>query len=284
MTLPLPLDELAADEPMLALAIAAARAAAGVIRAAARGPEALEVRAKRPNDFVTQVDLAAERAIVDTLLAACPDHAVRSEESSEPHGRAGAAHEWIVDPLDGTNNFIHGYPNYAVSIALALHGRTELGVVLDVTRDELFAARRGRGAWLGARRLAVSRCEMLAAAMVANTVPVRPGPAFTRHMEMIATVLGQASALRRSGSAAIDLAWVAAGRCDAMFDRGLNAWDVAAGALLVEEAGGVVSAFDGGVGFVAARECVAANPALHAALLRTLAPYADAATPSSSCH
>lgn len=272
-----------ADHPMLQLAVAAARAAAALIRTAAGSPDALEVRAKRPNDFVTQVDLASERVIVDTLLRACPGHAVRSEESAQPHGNPDADHEWIVDPIDGTNNFIHGYPNYAVSIALAVRGRSELGVVLDVTRDELFTAVRGQGAWLGARRLAVSRCETLAGAMVANTVPARPGPGFdvARHMAMITTVLGQVSALRRSGSAAIDLAWVAAGRCDAAFDRGLNAWDVAAGALLIQEAGGVVSTFAGAPDFVPARECLAANPVLHAALAALLAPYA---APSSSCH
>lgn len=270
--------------PMLDLAVRAARAAAAMVRRAAENPDALEVRAKRPNDFVTQVDVASERVIVDTLLAACPGHAVRSEESGEPHGTPGADHEWIVDPIDGTNNFIHGYPNVAVSIALAVRGRVEVGVVLDVTRDELFSAVRGRGAWLGARRLAVSRRATLAEAMVANTVPVRPGLPFERHMAMIATVIGQVSALRRSGSAAIDLAWVAAGRCDAMFDRGLNAWDVAAGALLIEEAGGVVSTFTGGADFVEARECLAANPALHAQLARILQPFAGTASPSSSCH
>lgn len=274
--------------PMLELAADAAQKAARVIRRAAESPETLEVRAKRPNDFVTQVDLACERVIVDTLLAACPGHAVRSEESSEPHGTPGAEHEWIVDPIDGTNNFIHGYPNVAVSIALAVRGRTEVGVVLDVTRDELFAAVRGQGACLGARRLAVSRRATLAEALVANTVPVRPGLTFERHMAMIATVIGQVSALRRSGSAAIDLAWVAAGRCDAMFDRGLNAWDVAAGALLIEEAGGRVSTFSGGADFVEACECLAANAALHAELARILQPFAQApaqgAAPSSSCH
>lgn len=269
---------------MLDLAVQAARAAAAVIRQAAGHPDALKVRAKRPNDFVTQVDLASERVIVDTLLAACPGHAVRGEESAAPHGTPGADHEWIVDPLDGTNNFIHGYPHYAVSIALTVRGRTELGVVLDVARDELFRAERGQGAWLGEQRLAVSRRATPAEAMVANTVPLRPGFDAARHMAMVAAVLGQVSALRRSGSAALDLAWVAAGRCDAAFDRGLNAWDVAAGALLIEEAGGVVSTFDGDPDFIARRECLAANSALHAALARMLQPFADPAPPSSACH
>lgn len=271
----------AEDDPMLRLAVSAARAAAAAIRKAAESPDALEVRAKRPNDFVTQVDLASERIIVDTLLGACPQHAVRSEESAAPHGNPGADHVWIVDPLDGTNNFIHAYPAYAVSIALAVGGVVEVGVVWDAVRDEGFVAARGRGAWCGDQRLAVADRRLLGEAIVGTSGPIRPGPGFERSMQTLGSVLAQVSALRRSGSAALDMAWVAAGRCDAMFDRGLNAWDVAAGGLLVQEAGGVVSTFDGSADFLEARECVAANPALHAALARILQV---GAAPSSSCH
>lgn len=275
MTLP------AADDPMLDLAVRAARAAVAAIRQAADSPDAWTVRAKRPNDFVTQVDLASERVIVDTLLGACPHHAVRSEESAAPHGNASADHVWIVDPLDGTNNFIHGYPAYAVSIALAVRGVVQVGVVWDASRDEGFAAVRGQGAWCGERRLAVAERTLLGGAIVATSGPIRPGPDFERSMQLLGSVIAQVSALRRSGSAALDMAWVAAGRCDAMFDRGLNAWDVAAGGLLVQEAGGVVSTFDGGADFLEARECLAANAALHAALGRILC---DGAPPSSSRH
>jgi myo-inositol-1(or 4)-monophosphatase len=250
----------------LALAVDAAHAGAAVIEAAIRSPDALEIRAKRPNDFVTQVDVASEAAIVRTLLAACPTHAVRGEESVLAHGNAASDHVWIVDPLDGTNNFIHGYPNFAVSVALAVRGRVEIGVVLDVTRGEVFRAQRGSGAWCGEQRLAVSQRTQLAEAVVASTCPIRPGPGFEPAMRALGRVMAAASALRRSGSAALDLAWLAAGRCDAQFDRGLAPWDVAAGSLLVQEAGGLVTTFSGEADFLEARECLAANAALHAAL------------------
>ena len=262
-------------QPMLDAAMAAARQAGALIRAAAADPSALQVRAKQPNDYVTEVDLASEQAIVRTLLGAFPGHAVRSEELAQAHGTPGADCVWIVDPLDGTTNFIHGYPACAVSIALAVRGRVELGVVLDVGRDELFHATLGGGAYANGRRLAVAGRAALQDAVVASSCPPRAGPGFAVSMAMLGTVLQHAHALRRSGSAALDLAWVAAGRCDAQFDLGLNAWDVAAGGLLVREAGGLVSSFLGQAEFIESRECLAGNPALHAALGAILAPYAS---------
>ena len=265
--------------PLLALAVAAAQRAAAHIRQAASDPAGLQVRAKRPNDFVTQVDLASERLIVDTLLGACPDHAVRSEEAAAPHGNPQARHLWIVDPLDGTANFIHGWPAYAVSIALAVDGQIELGVVLDVPRGECFTAMRSGGAWCDGLSLKVSGCASLDQALLATSCPPLRRPVddpagFAAAMALLGDLMATTSAVRRSGSAALDLAWTAAGRCDAMADRGLAAWDVAAGALLVQEAGGRVSTFGGGPGFVDGRECAAANSALHAALLAVLAPHA----------
>jgi myo-inositol-1(or 4)-monophosphatase len=251
---------------LLALAVEAARAGAAVIEAAMRSPDALDVRAKRPNDFVTQVDVASEAAIVRTLLGACPTHAVRGEESAAPHGNAASDHVWIVDPLDGTNNFIHGYPNFAVSVALAVRGRVEVGVVVDVTRGEVFRAARGGGAWCGEQRLAVSGRTQIGEAIVASTCPISPGPGFEPGLRTLGRVMAAASAVRRSGSAALDLAWLAAGRCDAQFDLGLAPWDVAAGSLLVQEAGGLVTTFSGNPEFLEARECLAANATLHAAL------------------
>ena len=266
--------------PLLDLALRAARAAAEVIRRAAADPASVQVRAKHPNDFVTQVDVAAERVIVDTLLAACPEHAVRGEESAEPHGNPAADHVWIVDPIDGTHNFIHGYPAYAVSLALAVRGTVELGVVWDAARDEVFHAVRGQGAWCGAQRLAVGTRTALIDALVTTNSPFGPGPGLADGLRTLGSVIGRVSALRRGGSAALDLAWVAAGRCDAMYDRGLKAWDVAAGGLLVAEAGGVVSTFDGSPHYLEARECVAANAALHAELSQLLRDTA----PSPTCH
>ncbi|MEO8858125.1 MAG: inositol monophosphatase family protein [Burkholderiaceae bacterium] len=265
---------LAPLHPMLAVAIEAAREAAALIRTAAADPASLQVREKHANDFVTQVDVACERLIVGRLLRAFPDHAVRGEESPRAHGNPAADHVWIVDPLDGTSNFIHGYPNYAVSIALSVRGRVEHGVVLDVPHDELFHASLGIGAFLGARRLQVAGREGLARGLVATSCPYRPGPAFEAGMRMLADVMQHSSGIRRSGSAALDLAAVAAGRCDAAFDLGLNAWDVAAGGLLVTEAGGCVGNFLGGPDFLETRECVAANATIFAELTALLRPYA----------
>lgn len=262
----------------LELAIAAAQVAAGVIRAQLADPAGLQVRTKRPKDFVTQVDLASERVIVDALLAAEPTHAVLGEEHAALHGDAGADHVWIVDPVDGTMNLVHGIPAYAVSIALAVRGRLEVGVVLDVPGDELFAAARGHGAWGlrgGAwRRLAVSACATLEAAVVATSAPRTADPDDAAAWQAFATVMRAAAAVRRGGSAALDLAWVAAGRYDACYDLGLAPWDVAAGALLVREAGGLVTGFGGDADILSIRETLAAGPFLHPVLCRILQPLA----------
>jgi myo-inositol-1(or 4)-monophosphatase len=258
----------------LATAVAAAQAAGALIREAAADRSTLDIRAKRPNDFVTQVDTACERAIAQTLLAAFPGHAVRGEESAAGYGDAAADHVWIVDPLDGTNNFIHGFPWYAVSIALAVRGRVEVGVVLDVPHGECFTAMRDGGAFCNGQRLAVSTRATLAQAIVAASCPLPRGEGFEAALRVLGLMLSQASALRRCGAAALDLAQVAAGRSDAYFDRGLNAWDVAAGGLLVQEAGGRVTTYAGESGFMEARECLAANPALHAVMSGILASIA----------
>ena len=259
--------------PVLTVAVQAATRAGALIRAAAQDPASLQVRAKRPNDYVTQVDVASEQAIVETLLAAFPDHAVQGEESQIAHGNAASDHVWIVDPLDGTNNFIHGYPAYSVSIALSVRGRIEHGVVLDVNRGDVFHASLGGGAYRNAQRIAVSGRATLPQALVGTSCPYQPGPGFARSMQMFAEMMAQVAGIRRSGSAALDLAWVAAGGCDGFFDVGLRAWDVAAGSLLVTEAGGRVGNFRGAADFLEAQECMAGNPALFAALGAVLAPY-----------
>jgi len=260
--------------PVLAVAMDAAQRAGALIRAAAADPAALQIRAKRPNDFVTQVDVAAEQAIVGTLLRAFPTHAVRGEESQQPHGNPEADHIWIVDPLDGTNNFIHGYPAYSVSIALSVRGRIEQAVVLDVVHGDVFHASLGGGAFRNAQRIAVSGRATLPEALVGTSCPYQPGPGLARSMQMFAEMMGQVAGIRRSGSAALDLAWVAAGYCDGFFDLGLKAWDVAAGSLLVTEAGGRVGNFRGEPEFLEAQECMAGNPDLFDALGAVLQPYA----------
>ena len=259
--------------PMLEVAVGAARAAGALIRGAAADPASLQVREKHPNDFVTQVDLASEQCIVDTLLGAFPEHAVRGEESQQAHGKPGADHVWIVDPLDGTANFIHGYPVYSVSIALAVRGRVQHGVVLDVNSGDVFHASFGTGAYCNRRRLRITSGGRLQQALVATSCPYRPGPDFARAMQMLGEVMQRVAAIRRSGSAALDLAWLAAGYTDGFFDLGLNAWDVAAGSLLVTEAGGCVGNFLGEPDFLETRECVAGNAAVFDALAAVLRPY-----------
>ncbi len=260
-------------DPLLAVAMRAALAAGAVITAAAREPGALQVREKNPNDFVTQVDLASEKVIIQTILSACPTHAVRSEESALPHGNAASDHVWIVDPLDGTTNFIHGYPHVAVSIALATRGLVAHGVVLDVVSGELFHASRGQGAYCGARRLQVSRCNRLASAVIATSCPARAAPDGARAIALLSELMGLTAAIRRSGSAALDLARIAAGQCDGGFDQGLNAWDVAAGSLLISEAGGRVGNFLGDADFLETREIMTGGGSVFDALAGVLAPY-----------
>lgn len=262
--------------PVLAVAARAAFSASDIIRAAAADPGALQVREKQPNDFVTQVDEAAEQAIVATLLEAFPGHCVRGEESHQVHGSAGSESVWIVDPLDGTANFIHGYPAFSVSIALAVGGVVQHGVVLDVAHGVLYHASRTQGAWCDNRRLQVARRTSLDGALVATSCPARPGPHFECDVGMLGAVMARVAAIRRSGSAALDLAWTAAGYCDAAFDRGLRAWDVAAGSLLVLEAGGQVCNFSGGPDFLEARECIAGNAPVVQALQQLLAAHAAA--------
>ncbi len=263
--------------PLLALAVRAANAAAHVIRDAAADPDRRQIRQKQPNDFVTEVDIASEQAIVRILLAEHPGHCVRAEESAQAHGDPRSDHVWIVDPLDGTTNYIHGYPQYSVSIALAVRDRIEHGVVLDVSADALFCASRGQGATCNGRRLHVSTRPGLNGALLASSCPPRLAPDFGRSVEMLGVVMERVAAIRRSGSAALDLARVAAGQCDGAFDQGLNAWDVAAGSLLVEEAGGRVGNFLGAPDFLETRECLAGGPAVFDAMRVLLTPYSRCA-------
>lgn len=260
-------------DPLLELALAAAQAAGRLIRAAATDPAALQIRAKRPNDFVTQVDVACEQAIVQTLLGRYPGHAVRGEEAAQPHGNAASEHVWIVDPLDGTNNFIHGYPAYSVSIALAVRGQITQAVVLDAVHGDAFNASLGSGCFCNDRPVRVSNRATLPEALVGTSCPFQPGPEHARSMQMFSEVMAGAAGIRRSGSAALDMAWVAAGYCDAFFDVGLRAWDVAAGSLLITEAGGRVGNFRGAPDFLETQECMAGNQDLFAALGAVLAPY-----------
>ena len=261
--------------PMLTTAVKAARRAGNIISRGARELDLLTVTTKGPKDFVTEVDRAAEAAIVETLHAAYPDHAVFAEEGTARDRNAGAEHVWIIDPLDGTTNFLHGFPQYCVSIALAHKGVVTQGVIYDPVRNDLFTATRGRGAFLNDRRIRVSRRAHLREALVGTGFPFRDGSYIDSYLRMMKVMMQQTAGLRRPGAAALDLAYVAAGFYDGFFEIGLNAWDVAAGSLLVLEAGGLIGDLAGEGNYLHGGEVIAATPKIFAQIVQTLAPYRD---------
>jgi len=259
---------------MLNVAIKAARAAGNLINRAALDIESVRVSAKQTNDYVTEVDQAAEQAIIATLHEAYPDHGLWAEESGRREGKGrDRAFVWIIDPLDGTTNFIHGFPVYCVSIALQVHGKLEQAVIYDPTRNDLFTATRGRGAYLNERRIRVAKRTQLSECLVSTGFPFRPGDSMQHFMQMLGEVMPKVRGVRRPGSAALDLAYVAAGFADGFFETGLSPWDVAAGALLVTEAGGLVGNFTGESDFLEQRECMAANPRIYGQLVGLLSPH-----------
>jgi myo-inositol-1(or 4)-monophosphatase len=262
--------------PMLNIAVKAARAAGSIINRAALDVERLTITAKGVNDFVTEVDQAAEKAVIETLLTAYPGHAILAEESGRAHGAKHSEYLWIIDPLDGTTNFIHGFPVYAVSIALAFRGKVEQAVVYDPTRNDLFVASKGRGAFLNDRRLRVSKRLRLSESLIGTGFPFRKGDNFQRYVEMFEQVMQHCAGVRRPGAAALDLCYVAAGWYDGFFETGLNPWDVAAGSLMITEAGGLIGNFTGEADFLYQREAVAGNPKVYGQLVQLLAPYSKA--------
>jgi myo-inositol-1(or 4)-monophosphatase len=254
--------------PMLTTAVKAARKAGGIISRASFDVDRLTVRSKRKNDFVSEVDHAAEEAIIGVLRDAYPAHGFLAEESGEKNARAD--YVWVIDPLDGTTNFLHGFPQYCVSIALLHKSVPQQAVVLDPNRNELFTATRGSGAFMNDRRIRVSRADRLDAALVGTGFPFRQIDNLERYVTMLKTMMRGTAGIRRAGAAALDLAWVAAGRMDAFWEIGLSPWDMAAGALLVREAGGLVGDFDGEDGYLEKGEIVAANAKVFAAMLAAL--------------
>lgn len=264
--------------PMINVAIKAARAAGAIINRAALDVESVRVSQKQVNDFVTEVDQAAEQAIIDILLAAYPGHAIWAEESGRTQGAQDSDYVWIIDPLDGTTNFIHGLPIYCVSIALAVKGRVEQAVVYDPTRNDLFTATRGRGAFMNDRRLRVSKRVRLQECLISTGFPFRPGDDFKTYLSMMSEVMQRSAGLRRPGAAALDLAYVAAGFTDAFFETGLQPWDVAAGSLLVTEAGGLVGNLTGEADFLEQKECLAGSPRIYGLLVALLGKYSKFAS------
>ena len=259
--------------PMLNIAVKAARAAGAIINRAALDLEVLKIGSKGPNDYVSEVDRAAEDIIIRTLLEAYPGHGILAEESGRVHGAKDSEYVWIIDPLDGTTNFLHGLPMYAVSIALAHRGQVQQAVVYDPTRNDLYFASKGRGAFCNDRRLRVSKRLRLSESLIGTGFPFRKGDNFKRYLKMFEEVMQSCAGVRRPGAAALDLCYVAAGHYDGFFETGLSPWDVAAGSLLVTEAGGLIGNFTGEADYLYQREVVAGNPKVYGQLVQMLAPY-----------
>ena len=264
--------------PMLNVAVKAARAAGNLINRAALDVEAVRISQKQINDFVTEVDQAAEKVIIETLLTAYPGHGILAEESGSEFGAKDSEFVWIIDPLDGTTNFIHGFPFYCVSIALAVQGKIEQAVVYDPTRNDLFTATKGRGAYMNERRIRVSKRVRLNECLISTGFPFRPGDNFKNYLGMMSDLMPKLAGMRRPGAAALDLAYVAAGFTDGFFETGLNPWDVAAGSLLITEAGGLVGNFTGEADFLEQKECMAANPRVYGQLVSILGKYSKFAS------
>jgi myo-inositol-1(or 4)-monophosphatase len=222
---------------------------------------------------VTEVDQNSERVIIETLLTAYPDHGILAEESGTTHGNPESDHIWIIDPLDGTTNFIHGFPFYCVSIACQVQGRLEQSVIYDPTRNDLFTATKGRGAYMNDRRIRVSKRTRLEECLLATGFPFRPEDDFNKYLSLMGDIMQRTAGLRRPGAAALDLAYVAAGFSDGFFELGLKPWDMAAGALLITEAGGLISNFSGEGSFLEHEECLAAAPRIYAQLVPITQKY-----------
>jgi myo-inositol-1(or 4)-monophosphatase len=261
--------------PMLTFAVKAARRAGAIINRASFDLDKLTVTSKRHNDFVSEVDRAAEDAIIETLRDAYPDHGILAEESGESSGKKkGIKSEylWIIDPLDGTTNFLHGFPQYCVSIALQQKGVITQAVVFDPTRNELFTATRGRGAYMNEHRLRVSKTRELKDSLLGTGFPFRDFDRLDLYMHMFKTLTQKTAGLRRPGSAALDLAYVAAGRLDGFWEMGLAPWDMAAGSLLVQEAGGLITDLHGKDDWLTSGDLVCGTPKVFTPLLQTLMP------------
>lgn len=258
--------------PALNIAIKAARRAGQIINRASNDLDLLKVTSKQPNDFVTEVDKAAEAAIIETLREAYPGYGILAEESGRSAGRGlgESEFEWIIDPLDGTTNFIHGMPQYAVSIALAKGGVLDQAVIFDPNRNELFTASKGAGAFLNERRIRVSRRAKLHEALLGTGFPYRMFDQIDTYLAIFKELAQKTAGQRRPGAASLDLAYVACGRYDGFWEFGLSPWDMAAGALLISEAGGLVSDLRGEASYLETGNIVAGTPKIFAPLLKLI--------------
>ena len=263
--------------PMLNIAVRAARNAGDIIVRHLNRLDQLTVSSKERNDFVSDADRQAEAEIIAVIRKAYPAHSVLAEESGSHAG--DQEFQWIIDPLDGTTNFLHGFPQFAVSIALKHKGRLDQAVVYDPLRQELFTASRGSGAFLDNRRIRVSRQTGLSGALLGTGFPYKDQRHLDAYLQMFRALIVDSAGIRRPGSAALDLAYVAAGRLDGFWEIGLNAWDMAAGVLLIQEAGGLVGDLAGGHSYLENGNIVAATPKLFPVMLREIRPCLSAQLP-----
>ncbi|HYA67047.1 MAG TPA: inositol monophosphatase family protein [Burkholderiaceae bacterium] len=254
--------------PLLNTAVKAARKAGAIINRASLDLDLLHVSSKGHADFVTQVDRAAEQAIIETLSQAYPDHCFLAEESGTRRPQNAGDYTWIIDPLDGTTNFIHGFPQYAVSIACQHGGQITQAVVYDPTRNDLFTATRGRGAFLNDRRLRVSKRTQLKDSLIGTGFPFRNLDRIDQYLQLFKRVTAHTAGIRRPGAAALDLSYVAAGRLDGFWEYGLSPWDMAAGSLLVIEAGGLIADDEGNNAYLQSGNVVCGTPKIFEQLLR----------------
>lgn len=259
--------------PMLNTAVKAARRAGGIINRASRNLDILSVTQKAINDFVSEVDREAEQEVIRTLLAAYPSHSILAEES----GASGSSeYQWIIDPLDGTTNFLHGFPQYAVSIALSQKGIVTQAVVYDPVRNDLYTATRGHGAYLNDHRMRVSKRVKLQQSLLGTGFPFRQFEHIDTYLAIFRDLTQKTTGLRRAGAATLDLAYVAAGRLDGFWEFGLGPWDIAAGSLLITEAGGLIGDLEGNSAYLQSGNFVAASPKIFSQLIQALAPYLTA--------
>jgi len=256
--------------PTINIAVRAARQAGSVIMRSFHRLDTLTVSEKQVNDYVSEVDRNAEQAIIDIIRRAHPGHAILAEESGM-HGTDDF--QWVIDPLDGTTNYLHGFPQFAISIALKQRGRLEVGVIYDPVRDEMYTASRGSGALLNDRRLRVTDQKTLKGALLGTGIPFRDQRYMDAYLGMLRDLTKETAGIRRPGSAALDFAYVAAGRLDGFWELGLSEWDFAAGALLVQEAGGVVSDIGGGSRHLETGNVITAGVRLHRLMVDTIRPH-----------
>ncbi len=258
--------------PLLSIAIKGARSAGNIISRFSDRVDSLTVSKKQRNDFVSEVDKMAEQTIIETIQKAYPDHAILAEESGD-HG--GNDYLWIIDPLDGTTNFLHGVPQYGVSIAVQHKQQLIMACIYNPVNGELFTASKGAGAWLNNKRIRVSGQRTLEDSLIGTGFPYRQDQSIDAYLPIFREFMSKTAGIRRPGAASLDLAYLACGRFDGFFEMGLNQWDIAAGVLLIKEAGGLVGDLKGENHFMQSGNIVAANPKLFHQMLLTIKPFAD---------